>query len=56
MPAYVVTCCPCGRFLYFASNLLPEGEFDELDELEKDGELTYDKESLTYSEVRDERA
>jgi len=30
MPAYVVTCCPCGRFLYFASNLLPEGEFDEL--------------------------
>jgi len=30
MPAYVSTECPCGRFLYFASKLLPEGEFDEL--------------------------
>ena len=30
MPAYVSSECPCGRFLYFASKLLPEGQFDEL--------------------------
>jgi len=22
--------CPCGKFLYFASKLVPEGTFDEL--------------------------